>query len=382
MKKASGLKKKQFIILIVSVCVVALIAEGILIAHTFSAGKEKDKHKPTPTPTKEPFSYGMWIPVSHTYLKEDGTVLEMETYDYDNEGRVILVRCFDGEEQLVYEEKYTYDKNGTKTETFVEKEHTERIKTSIGGMTVNHKDGESYECLYDNDGYIKKITKYKNADGTKIPVELMKRFYSGGRLSGEDLYAMDDESGEWVLKSEKEYRYDGDNTIEIRGGEVKVYCGGRFVEMTDYFDPDRTDPIDRVTRYRLFPSRLDCLQNIEFMKEWMSEYEPRQAEIFQENVTALIARWSVEFNPEGLPVKMYRGYFRTDDHLEVYREYRYDEKNRIIQIRGKEQLPGYMSRAPREMETLIAYDDDDNPVEIKYDNIIHRLEWKLIPYGQ
>ena len=53
MKKALGLKKKHFIILIVSLCAVALIAEGILLAHTFADKEDKDKKtsKATATPT-------------------------------------------------------------------------------------------------------------------------------------------------------------------------------------------------------------------------------------------------------------------------------------------------------------------------------------------
>ena len=52
MKKILGLKKKHFIILIVSLCAVALVAEGILLAH-ISATKNK-KNKSTPTPTTDP----------------------------------------------------------------------------------------------------------------------------------------------------------------------------------------------------------------------------------------------------------------------------------------------------------------------------------------
>ena len=46
MKKILGLKKKHFIILIVSLCVVALVAEGILLAHISTKKNKKNQSTP------------------------------------------------------------------------------------------------------------------------------------------------------------------------------------------------------------------------------------------------------------------------------------------------------------------------------------------------
>ena len=90
MKKAAGLKRKQFIVLILSVCILALMAEGVLLAHTFSSKDKKGKtSKPTPEPTREPVSSVMWVPVSHVCYDETGLFVYGETYEYDEKGRLI-----------------------------------------------------------------------------------------------------------------------------------------------------------------------------------------------------------------------------------------------------------------------------------------------------
>lgn len=384
MKKASGLNRKQFIVLILSVCILALIAEGVLLVRTFASKSEKGKSSTTPAPTGEPPVSMMWVPVSHMCFREDGVFAYGESYEYDDQGRPVLMKMFRGEEGQYREVTYTYDKNGTKTEEWeVTEQETGKAAlsvTGICGMTIRHEAGESYQCRYDNDGYIKEITKYDGTEGAEKPVETVKRHYKAGRLSGEEIYYAD-ESGEWVLREEKEYRYEGDRTIVSNGSKETVYCGGRILESTTYAGRDRTLQVQKVTNHSVFPDRLDCLREVYVIGNWIKEYEPAETEAFGGSGTIMFPR-SVEFNSEGLPVKVYSGDYRYDDDLEIWAIYQYDEKNRLIYIKGKERISGFMDRAPREMESLITYDDDDNPVQITYDNRIHRLEWNLIEVRQ
>lgn len=381
MKKAAGLKRKQFIVLILSVCILALMAEGVLLARTFSSKDKKGKtSKPTPEPTREPVSSVMWVPVSHVCYDETGLLVYGETYEYDEKGRLISEKKYHDEGKAYRERTCTYDKNGTKTEewevTDQETGKATKLVTTIGGLTIYHDEGESYQCLYDNDGYITQITKYNSADGTEKPLESVKRYYRDSVFSTEQFYAMD-KNGEWVLWKTNEYRYEGDCTIVFDGSKETVYRGGRVLESTAFVKQDITQPLQKITHYSLFPDRLDCLREIYFIGDWIKEYEPADNETFSDGVSAGMVR-SVECDSEGLPVKMYGGDYRHDDNLEIVGIYQYDEKNRIIYIKGQERLPGYMSRAPREMESTISYDDDDNPVAITYDGTVHRLEWNLI----
>lgn len=78
--------RKQFIIAIVSVCLVALIAEAVLLVHTFSK-KGKDSPKKPKTPAAENVDNAIWR-VKEARVQM-GTDIAIYYFEYDEKGREI-----------------------------------------------------------------------------------------------------------------------------------------------------------------------------------------------------------------------------------------------------------------------------------------------------
>ena len=117
------MKRKHFILTVIAVCVVALIAEAVLLIKTFSKKDKKNPVENVISPTGEPD-----LPVlrevrkvKKVSYKEDwnnSSRLVFEEFTYDEAGREIRRVKYHDEEP--YEEEITiYDENGITRETWV-----------------------------------------------------------------------------------------------------------------------------------------------------------------------------------------------------------------------------------------------------------------------
>jgi hypothetical protein len=92
--KKPVLKRKHFILALIAVCAIAVIAEGVLLAVTFSK-KKKDKKQDEMRPTVESSEVPEGKQLVWRIAKDTWTNIEGDTsetlYCYDNLGRVVQI---------------------------------------------------------------------------------------------------------------------------------------------------------------------------------------------------------------------------------------------------------------------------------------------------
>ena len=112
-KNSITLRRKQFLIALGAVCLIAIIAEAVLLIHTFSKKKDKkqtpvtptqqgkliDNVTPTPTPTVglEPAFTTVWRLASEKTTYSSGSMSNYVSYEYDERGTEIKRIYYDSE---------------------------------------------------------------------------------------------------------------------------------------------------------------------------------------------------------------------------------------------------------------------------------------------
>ena len=144
-KKKSGiaLKRRQFLLALAAVCLIAVIAEAVLLIRTFSKKNnkktaeitpteipkvaQKPTDTPSPTPELEPAFTTVWRLAKEKTTYSDGTLSNCYSYEYDDQGREIkrIIYGSDGvtpEETVLFHqdrsgvvitEHWVPDENGT-----------------------------------------------------------------------------------------------------------------------------------------------------------------------------------------------------------------------------------------------------------------------------
>ena len=247
-KKKSGLTRKHFIIGLLAVCAIAVIAEAVLLIHTFSkkkkeakapdkkiegnAGTETEK-EPTATPDSEEGNNFRteWKLISRR--QSDNGAENSFVYDYDEYGRQTRI-AYLSQGKTVWTDYYSYTKNGYVFEEWIpdkrgEKNHT-AISDQIGALETiwdSLTDGiaGNYEEAFDRNGNRIKLTITLPGDGEKYPE------YTAVQYLYEYEY---DEKGR-LTKRTKSEGIDGE--FKLRSFDELVYDSeGRLKEHTYYCD--------------------------------------------------------------------------------------------------------------------------------------------------
>lgn len=168
------MKRKHFILTVIAVCVVALIAEAVLLIKTFSKKDKKNPVENVISPTGEPVTP---IPVAGRKVKkvtyesesEFGYFATME-FEYDEFGRETEARTY-RKGELSKTEVTFYGKNGMRRETWIPDrngELSEMMFADAVGETVSvsmEEHGEYNPMYWIEDGYMVRLqynTKMKN----------------------------------------------------------------------------------------------------------------------------------------------------------------------------------------------------------------------------
>lgn len=232
-KKRSGLrmKRRTFAVIIISLCGIALIAEGFLLARTFK--KKHKKTTPTPTVTQEATNVPSPLPTSptknirHKLVKattqgENGSTIE---YKYDEYGRLKEFCHSDSGEYTRYTE-YVYDKCGVRVITWQlpageEKSEDNYIRMDFWGAPFEKYENEchllkeyndpAFVITYDKNGYWKEVTGDENQ-------RITFKFDEQGNLASYRLFCLKAGMAEPVDETRTfEFSVDGNDTKKGTG---------------------------------------------------------------------------------------------------------------------------------------------------------------------
>ena len=243
--KKPVLKRKHFIIALIAVCAIAVIAEGVLLVHTFSGRNRTKNGKVTPTVAVVPEGYQkVWKVTKETYYNGNKEVKTTCSYEYDEAGRIkkckqgILEDVGSSDDLYLYWE-WSYDKSGRKItiwipengdiptegnfrymyfETIPLKERPETIARN--GIYIKNSMG--IRCEYDEDGYWQSILakRFPKESSWSSPEEKYTFVYdSQQRIVGWNYVGMGNSDGKDHLKDEVKVEYDEKNPEMITSTE-------------------------------------------------------------------------------------------------------------------------------------------------------------------
>lgn len=193
-KKLFGLKRKHFIIALLSLCGALVIAEAVLLAVTFSKKKSPKKtggNEPSVTgeageQTEHEKKEYVWRPVKYRETLY-GHLTEDLTIEYDNQGRIKHITGASDELSLEY--VLTYEKSGVimsvvdedgEKEVYFIRDLYDQL---TGESTFRVKTGE-YELERDEQGYWKRVA-YKITENRLVTVYGRDFVYDdAGRMAG------------------------------------------------------------------------------------------------------------------------------------------------------------------------------------------------------
>ena len=282
-KKQKGIrmKRRTFVILILSVCVIAIGAEVALLVHSFTkrikgAGKEPGKDPgeyvlgvspapSNPTPggeTEQPRKIYVKVkeePVQSAERTPDGEFLPAEpystaSYSHDEYGRLKRKEIsFYGKDARDFSSTYIYEPSGTITETQSvyhetndepERKAFDKTYELPYGFTFSDSTGSNVTISYDEDGYWKKVV-------CGVPHEEAEFTYDEeGRLIKAFQIRFQGQSDDTAVIIEDEYTYLEDGTViltrsskdmetysgRITNYDVMTYRDGRLMKKESYSD--------------------------------------------------------------------------------------------------------------------------------------------------
>ncbi len=243
--KKPVLKRKHFILAMIAVCASAVIAEGVLLVHTFSGRNRTKNGKVTPTVAVVPEGYQkVWKVTGETYYNGNEEVESTCSYEYDEAGRI--KKCKQGifedvgsSDDLYLYWEWSYDKSGRKItiwipengdiptegnfrymyfETIPLKERPETIARN--GIYIKNLAG--IHCEYDEDGYWQSISAGypERVAAIYSPEEKYTFVYdSQRRIVGWNCMGTGNADGRDILKYETKVEYDEKNPERIASTE-------------------------------------------------------------------------------------------------------------------------------------------------------------------
>ncbi len=404
-KKQKGIrmKRRTFVILILSVCVIAIGAEVALLVHSFTkrnkgAGKEPGKDPgeyvsevspapSNPTPggeTEQPRKIYVKVKEETVQSAErtpDGEFLPAEpystaSYSYDEYGRLKRKEIsFYGKDARDFSSTYIYEPSGTITETQSvyhetndepERKAFDKTYELPYGFTFSDSTGSNVTISYDEDGYWKKVV-------CGVPHEEAEFTYDEeGRRIKASLIQFQGQSDDTAVIIEDEYAYLEDGTViltrsskdmeaysgRITNYDVMTYRDGRLMKRESYSDD--VDSLHWIYEYKYTNAgRWESYSVIG------DPHEDRGGTCFYletgESFPPQIASWDAsvyddfrfETDQNGNASALY-GIAGSEEHKIAYIEY--DDNGRPVHF--------YEISRWDEQDTRYRYDDEGNLTEI------------------
>lgn len=372
-KNAIVLRRRQFLLALAAVCLIAVIAEAVLLIRTFSKKKDKSPAEATPTEVprvadqttvtpspipiydSEPVYTEVWRLAKEKTVYSDGTLSNCVSYEYDELGReskriIYGSDCTTARETILFH----YDRSGIViTEHWAPDENGSLVSKRCFYPTCNGvstdffltqnpylSDGEILEdCAYDDDGNLtgelKAYHEFMNEPPYRSTLTISKEgllishaetdpngesevIYSftydeTGRLSGITKSTPDGEREYAVYRYEDERTYIIYNSEDTRG---YIYEGGY---VAGYFSEYGNDAWERMTREENPDRSIEV--GYEMVYHFPKGRFPHNASVYAfdytvyaKQTTARVLR-KTEFREDGQPLKD----IRSKDGLEDVR---------------------------------------------------------------
>lgn len=251
-----GFKRKHFIIGLLTVCAIAVIAEAVLLVHTFSKKKStkkapKNTGEPTLTAKAEPVGKVLWKAVEVTdYL--EGVVNDETTFLYDETGRVVGVESDHGNTHT--KGVITYEKSGVKVVFYTGEEQqwtyfVRGIEKEVSAEIQHTIRQHDFDLEYDEKGFWKRITYRSTVGNVTTLYGLDFTFDDLGRMTGCREWRRDegyqDKEIVWCTET---FEYDDQGRVirylvepalyrsDVQGGEYLLTYDGNRKTQTKYID--------------------------------------------------------------------------------------------------------------------------------------------------
>lgn len=228
------MKRKHFIWMFLAVCGIALIAEVVLLVHTFTKKKspekktETEEEKENPAPAEE--EEFVWL-LTRRIKTDHGEQCENDSIGYDEYGRMIRYESApsDGISTVA---TITYEKSGIKAET--EGGARKEILLARGFDLLR---GESffripvgkYEIEYDEKGFWKSAYYQILRDESHVICGRDFQFDEEGRLIGYEDWEEDEQPGSHLVTGTFRFEYDD-------SGRIASYSYSRNPQLS-FVDP-------------------------------------------------------------------------------------------------------------------------------------------------
>ena len=398
-KSFSGLTRKHFIIGLLTVCAIAIIAEAVLLVHTFSKKKSPEKGsekapknttRATVTGEAAPSGKRVWKAVEVTEYLE-GVVNEEATFLYDETGRITGLEAEHGE--TLTKGVITYDKSGVKVVfysdgeqqwTYFVRDIRKEVSAEIQHI-IRHPD---INMEYDERGFWKRIT-YRSTEGNVTTIYgLDYTFDDLGRMTGcLEWKRAEEYQDEAVVTCNETFEYDNQGRVirytvdpalyrsDIQGGEYRItYDADRKLEEK-YVDGVKKEETEwkytgkgtwKTIRRFSDGETIARTEWIITMPESFTEIESSvymSTGLYDVNVTE---KYVFELDSDGNVIRLTEN--REDSEAETMYTAAYDEKGRITELIED----GYDT-------TRFAYDEHGNVIRVTWldgDEVIRTLEVK------
>lgn len=264
-RKRITLKRRQFFLALAAVCLIAIIAEAVLLICTFSKKNDKNKAKvtptdqgkvdddPTPTIEREPRFVRVWRLAGEKTTYSNIDTSDRVSYEYDDYGNEIKRVYYDSKGEspektiLIH-----HDRSGIIIAEYWVPDEKGRLEekrcyyptcygVSIDYMLIHNPQlfqGEILEsCSYDEDGNLTGELRGYHQFLSEPPVHSVVKISPYGQLTSHEEYDADDR-----LTAEYQFTYDYEGRIseivKVEDGASKPYAIYRYEGYSGYSSED------------------------------------------------------------------------------------------------------------------------------------------------
>lgn len=245
--KILGLSKRQFIITIAMLCAVALVAEGVLLIHSFLK-KPKNASETGKNKTAVTKNDGRIFKVARVYSDDtpSGEEFLYREYEYDSDGNVIGLKTYQQDGQLQFETRTTYYKTARKEERWLpdRSDMPERvtyydaddsIMEIIRLITDEGTELDSYKETFDAQGNLTELTITYPNSGWDGDIVTRWEYDENGRATMMTQYGYS--HGDYPVTFYSQYEYDSEGRLSRMIRDQSELSNSYYIDYT--YDGDR-----------------------------------------------------------------------------------------------------------------------------------------------
>ena len=264
--KILGLSKRQFIITIAMLCAVALVAEGVLLIHSFLK-KPKNASETGKNKTAVTKNDSRIFKVARVYSDDtpSGEEFLYREYEYDSDGNVIGLKTYQQDGRLQFETRTTYYKTARKEERWLpDRSDMPELVTfydaddeSFECIRLIGTEPESYKEIFDAQGNLTELTITYPNSGWDGDIVTRWEYDENGRATKMTQYGYS--HGDYPVTFYSHYEYDSEGRLSRMIRNQSELSNSYYIDYT--YDGDRR----METKHYGFPSSSWVSTSIEYV---------------------------------------------------------------------------------------------------------------------